>query len=367
MYFQITVINGNQFVIEETKEKKIPHGLALSTLKQIQRIFENQMRYCQIEEDAYSKLPLSHLYHHLQKQAEMIHTRFIEKALRVSICFGRRIRLERTQVRKVFFQIRQQQPFPFPSAIIQKMLGYLTIKELFVFSRINHQARKEADSTFLLRACRLGSTSEKKEGPKQFAISLRKEVLSLQEKGLIPEDYQGNHWESILANLKSISSEEILAIFSHPDIYKEKCPFFIRYLLKNTKRTGACDELRTLGVNGLILSIQHNQRETAALLFFHGALLNGRDVDGFTPLAVAVRQGKAEIVRFFLKRKAKPDLADTNGNTPLHWAASLGFDEIVEILLEFKADPSISNHNGKNPFSLGLRYPQVRACLERIS
>ncbi|OGN64809.1 MAG: hypothetical protein A3E80_04935 [Chlamydiae bacterium RIFCSPHIGHO2_12_FULL_49_9] len=362
MYFQVTIVNGKEFVIEESKKKRMAHGLALVTFQQIQGVFENHMRYCQLEGDVYAKWSTSRLYQHLKKQAQVIYDRY---SLKASRCFSRQVRAQGGLVRKAFLQTQKNSPLPFPKEVIRKMLEYLTIEEILVFARLNHEAKRDADGTFELRMRKFGLTSEKPDGPKRFAICLRRETRALSEMGVIPEKYLQDHWESTLSQLRSISSEEILALFSHPDNYREQYPFFIRYLLTNTRRTAACPEVRILGANGLILAIQRNQREMGELLIKHGALINGRDGNGFTPLAVAARKGKEEIVRFFLVKKGDPNAADTNGNTPLHWAASLGFDGIVALLLEHGASPSLLNRNGLTPLDLGSKHPKVKAHLER--
>lgn len=58
-----------------------------------------------------------------------------------------------------------------------------------------------------------------------------------------------------------------------------------------------------------------------------------------TPMACAAWAGKAEAVRFLLKKGANPEARDMSGDTALWAAISNGHKEVVEALLEYGADP----------------------------
>src|SRR5581483_1385970 len=52
-------------------------------------------------------------------------------------------------------------------------------------------------------------------------------------------------------------------------------------------------------------------------LLGHGANVNARDAQGYTPLQNAVRIGNPRLVSYLLDRKADPNLADHDRWTPL--------------------------------------------------
>lgn len=60
-----------------------------------------------------------------------------------------------------------------------------------------------------------------------------------------------------------------------------------------------------------------------------------------TPLHIASRLGKTDIVQLLLQHMAHPDAATTNGYTPLHIAAREGQVETAAVLLEAGASHSL--------------------------
>ncbi|EHK20685.1 uncharacterized protein TRIVIDRAFT_223654 [Trichoderma virens Gv29-8] len=65
-------------------------------------------------------------------------------------------------------------------------------------------------------------------------------------------------------------------------------------------------------------------------------------VEGMTPLAAAVIEGHAEVVKQLLRRRAKPDAPCKNGETPLllaAWKTSSNRSKIIQLLLNIKKMP----------------------------
>ena len=46
-------------------------------------------------------------------------------------------------------------------------------------------------------------------------------------------------------------------------------------------------------------------------------------------------------------------MQNLNGDTPLHVAIHVGSADLVELLLEYGADPSIQNESGETPYDRG--------------
>jgi ankyrin repeat protein len=66
---------------------------------------------------------------------------------------------------------------------------------------------------------------------------------------------------------------------------------------------------------------------------------------GATPLHLAARDGRLEIVDVLLKAGARADIADDRGSTPLHWAA--GHPGVISILVERGASVNMVDRSGR--------------------
>ena len=68
-------------------------------------------------------------------------------------------------------------------------------------------------------------------------------------------------------------------------------------------------------------------------LLDHGANINARDKDGWTPLYCAVlEENNIQVVRFLLERGADVDACDKRGTTPAQRAKE---QEVVELLSKY--------------------------------
>lgn len=83
-----------------------------------------------------------------------------------------------------------------------------------------------------------------------------------------------------------------------------------------------------------------------------------REEDGCSPLHLAARNGRAEMVRTLLMCGAKIDRRDRDGHSPLHLAAAMKRGPAVRMLLKYGADPNEQDNEGD--FCL-LYLPQVYA------
>ncbi|KAG5447532.1 Double zinc ribbon and ankyrin repeat-containing protein 1 [Clonorchis sinensis] len=93
-------------------------------------------------------------------------------------------------------------------------------------------------------------------------------------------------------------------------------------------------------------------------LLEEGANPNCTDLDGRTPLMLAVHNRRVEAIPILIEAGAKPNSPGlSNGNTPLHEAVLSGFDgvELVDALLRCGASPKVKNKRQETPHSLALR------------
>jgi ankyrin repeat protein len=91
------------------------------------------------------------------------------------------------------------------------------------------------------------------------------------------------------------------------------------------------------GERALMVAVDRGDVEMVRELLEGGAHpdLRGK---GFTPLGMAALRGHGRITRMLLKAGADPDLKGTDGNTPLFLAARLDRVEVVRALLAGGAD-----------------------------
>ena len=68
-----------------------------------------------------------------------------------------------------------------------------------------------------------------------------------------------------------------------------------------------------------------------------------------TPLHIAAKRNRSEMIKFFLIAGAKIDLEDITGKTALHIACMYNVVENVKVLLYEYASPFKMDHEGKYP------------------
>lgn len=86
-------------------------------------------------------------------------------------------------------------------------------------------------------------------------------------------------------------------------------------------------------------------------LLLHGkyTTLDIVDKKGMTPLHLAARSNRVNIVRLLVRNGASLDMQDNLGNTALHYIASNRSIELFQYLLRRDADLRIVNHRGMTP------------------
>jgi ankyrin repeat protein len=97
------------------------------------------------------------------------------------------------------------------------------------------------------------------------------------------------------------------------------------------------------GETALMLVAMSGAIEPVIALIEHGAQINR---PGWTPLHYAAVGGSKEIVLRLLEESAYIDAASPNGTTPLMMAARHEKPDIVRLLVEEGADPSLRNERG---------------------
>ncbi len=106
---------------------------------------------------------------------------------------------------------------------------------------------------------------------------------------------------------------------------------------------GADVNYRVLNDTTLTFACSEKQSEVALTLIKGGADINATTTDGFTPLALASRNGMTDIVKILIRKGADINVENKGGYTPLHYASEEGHTETVKVLLEAGARVDIRN------------------------
>jgi hypothetical protein len=103
------------------------------------------------------------------------------------------------------------------------------------------------------------------------------------------------------------------------------------------------------------------------LLSIRNINVNVKDVDGWTPLHDAARNGHIEIARLLLQNGAKVNAKDRWDRTPLHIAAFRGHVDILHLLVENGADLEAQTNDGRRALHWAANYGHLPFIQELIS
>ena len=113
----------------------------------------------------------------------------------------------------------------------------------------------------------------------------------------------------------------------------------------NSQRADGQTALHSAALNGHLDAVR--------VLLDHKADVGARDVEGSTPLSLALEgaggERRLDIVRLLLDHNADVDTRDYSGRTPLHHAAAYGYLEVSELLLQRKAKCNAQDAEGSTP------------------
>jgi ankyrin repeat protein len=117
--------------------------------------------------------------------------------------------------------------------------------------------------------------------------------------------------------------------------------------------------LKIVDDKGIISSAINNKSlKLIKLLVSNGADINGKDIDGNTPLHYAVKSENIEIIKFLLSNGANVNLENKYNLTPIEFAVKKGSKEITELLISVGCDINSIEEN-KTFLSLALEHGKI--------
>ncbi len=95
---------------------------------------------------------------------------------------------------------------------------------------------------------------------------------------------------------------------------------------------------------------------------FNPENINAQNEDGETPLHVAIRKNRLDMVKLLIEKGADLKNINTCGDTPLHVAVQNSWFyqfDIVNLLIEKGADVHLENKQGKTPLSMAQSWAKI--------
>ena len=108
----------------------------------------------------------------------------------------------------------------------------------------------------------------------------------------------------------------------------------------------------------LHMSVVENNRETMLALIEEGADVNARMSGGWTPIMIAAKYGRVQLLRDLLRANARVNLTDNSGNTALILAVMARQAQVVRILAASRANLDHQNEEGMSAFQIAALMDQ---------
>ncbi|MGD8499618.1 MAG: ankyrin repeat domain-containing protein [Phycisphaerales bacterium] len=122
---------------------------------------------------------------------------------------------------------------------------------------------------------------------------------------------------------------------------------------KGNKRAATAALFRAMNVGDYRAKIAKDV-ELAKSAIAQGADLEAKNSNGYTPLHVAVRQKRSEMVRLLLEAGANPNAQDSSGEIPLHFTVRHWGTSTMDLLVSAGSDVNIRDRKGMRPTMIAL-------------
>lgn len=124
-------------------------------------------------------------------------------------------------------------------------------------------------------------------------------------------------------------------------------------------------KMTSLGFTPIALAAKEGWTDTVEALLRYNADPNVTTCDGLTPLHIAIIKNRKDIFLALLKHDVKVNIQDKYGRTPMHLAVSLNSTFLVLNLLESGANLFLEDYLGQNCIQLAAR--SFSNCYESIN
>jgi len=167
-------------------------------------------------------------------------------------------------------------------------------------------------------------------------------------------------------NRINLSNHTVVQSSSIPYFASRKNCSGIRKLIEQGWSSGEnlIDATDEHGATGLHYAALLGCSSVATLLLTHNAYLEVVNLQGATPLLVAVRSRKENVAKLLIEAGAKVDATNVkrgDSTTPLMLAAALGDAGTVQALLDGGADMGLQDENGNVALDFAIRNRQPAA------
>jgi ankyrin repeat protein len=113
-----------------------------------------------------------------------------------------------------------------------------------------------------------------------------------------------------------------------------------------------------------LLTFSPSSQGCSKLLFgkrLNLGLLNQYDPDGRTPLSIAVKTNREDVVYSLVAAQASPDIPDEDtGRTPLFYGVANRYRKIVKMMIDAGADVNIADRNDVTPLMMACINKEVK-------
>jgi len=113
--------------------------------------------------------------------------------------------------------------------------------------------------------------------------------------------------------------------------------------------------------------ISNNNKMVRLALHRNNNLINQVNVKKETPIIIATKLGRTEIVKTLARLNANVNHQDYLGNTALYYAVDLRYSYLISILIYYNADPHLKNNRGKSAWDLVNTLPKNESLLKAFS